>query len=103
MARPTDQDILALTRVNLVTTARYLGVSDETVADGLQTGLYPFGTAIQRPSGSWVYDIRPQALVEYNRCGRINLDRIAEAIADKVINRLFNAFTGGKSNGNNNN
>lgn len=96
MTRPTDKDILALTRVNLVTAARYLGVSDETVAEGLQTGLYPFGTAIQRPSGSWVYDIRPQALVDYNRYGRINIDRISEVVAEKVLKKLSSVFSGGR-------
>lgn len=95
MSRPTDQDILTLTRVPLTTTARYLGISDETIADGLRMGIYPFGTAVQRPSGTWVYDIRPQALVDYNRNGRINLDRIAEVVAEKVMNRLLTAFSGG--------
>lgn len=96
MARPTDAEILNMSRVPMATTARYLGISDDTIADGLRMGIYPFGTAVQRPSGSWVYDIRPQALVDYNRNGRINIDRIADAVAAKVMEKLLMAFTKGE-------
>lgn len=95
MNRPTDEEILSSIRVTVATTARYLGMANETVADGLQFGAFPFGTAYQRPSGSWIYDIRPQALVEYNRSGRINVDQIAETVAGKVLELLSNRFSGG--------
>ncbi len=95
MNRPTDEEILQLPRVNTETTARYLGMSNDTVADGLQLGIFPFGTAIRKPSGQWVYDIRPQALVEYNRSGRINVDKIADIVASKVLALLANRFSGG--------
>lgn len=95
MNRPTDEEILSTNRVTIATAARYLGMANETVADGLQFGAFPFGTAYQRPSGSWIYDIRSQALVEYNRCGRINVEQIAETVAGKVLELLSNRFSGG--------
>ena len=101
MARPTDEEILNLNRVPLATAARYLGISDDTIADGLQFGTYPFGTAVQRQTGTWVYDIRPQALVDYNKHGRIDVNKIAEIVANKVMENLTKAFAGGQTNGNN--
>lgn len=95
MARPTDAEILNMTRVPVVTASRYLGISNDTIADGLRFGTYPFGTAVQRPSGSWVYDIRPQALVDYNKHGRIDVNQIAEIVAQKVMENLTKAFAGG--------
>ena len=93
--RPTGEELLSTNRVTVATTARDLGMANETVADGMQLGVFPFGTAYQRPRGSWVYDIRSQALVEYNRCGRIDVEKIAETVAAKVLELLSNRFSGG--------
>lgn len=73
--RLTDEEILSMKRVKPTDAAKYLGVDVTTIYFGLQDGIYPFGVAIksQRESGSWIYDIRPRALVEYNKHGRVDM------------------------------
>lgn len=70
----TDEDILSMQRVRPIDAARYLGVDVTTIYYGLQDGTFTFGTAMQSPkSENWIYDIRPQALVEYNKHGRVDM------------------------------
>jgi len=85
-----DSDILSMKRVTPQVAARYLGISDDTLRDGLQDGTFTFGTASKsKKSGKWIYDIRPIALVNYNHNGRaLNLEGLADAIAGKVIEKL---------------
>lgn len=80
--RPSDTDILSMTKVTPAVAGQYLGISDDSIRDGLINGNFPFGTAIRSESGRYVYDIRPIALVNYNRNGR-GID--IEALADRII------------------
>ena len=67
MEKYTDKDILAMKKITPHIAGRYLGRGTDTIRYGMQSGLFPFGVAVKMPSGRWVYDIRPQALVDYNR------------------------------------
>jgi len=70
--KPTDEEILEMENITAKVAAAYLGIDGSKVYNGLQVGAFPFGTAYY--SGKeWVYDIRPQALVEYNRHGKRDL------------------------------
>lgn len=83
--RLTDEDILSMKRVKPADAARYLGVDVTTIYYGLQDGMFTFGTAMQSPkSENWIYDIRPQALVEYNKHGRIDMIKLLNSIK-KII------------------
>lgn len=75
--RLTDEDILSMKRVKPIDAARYLGVDVSTIYYGLQDGTFTFGTAMQSPkSENWIYDIRPKALVEYNKHGRVDMVKL---------------------------
>lgn len=83
--RPTDEDILAMTYVKPTDAAKYLGVAPTTIYYGLQDGIFTFGVAIQsKKSGGWIYDIRPEALVEYNRHGRVDLRKVLEQLEEII-------------------
>ena len=85
-----DEYILKLKRVSPQIAARYLGISDDKIYDGLQDGSLPFGTAFKsKESGKWIYDIRPKALVSYNRYGRMNTHALADEITQKVISAIY--------------
>nr|DAD83053.1 MAG TPA: Pyocin activator protein PrtN [Caudovirales sp. ct1Jx6] len=87
----TDAEILSLKRVTPQVAARYLGISDDTLRDGLRDGTFSFGTASRSAkSGKWIYDIRPVALVNYNNNGRLptNVEALAETIAAKIVRKL---------------
>jgi|GEM_PF-6947029 len=68
----TDEDILIMEKVSPKVAAYYLGCSPDNIYLGLQNGVFPFGVAI-RHDIEWSYDIRPRALVEYNRHGKKDL------------------------------
>ena len=70
--KPTDEEILEMENITAKTAAAYLGMDNSKVYNGLQAGAFPFGTAYNTGK-EWVYDIRPQALVEYNRHGKRDL------------------------------
>lgn len=50
--------------------ARYLGRPKDFIYNGLQKQALPIGTAYIREK-EWCYDIRPQALIEYNEHGGV--------------------------------
>lgn len=67
--KPTDDEILSINgSVPVDTAARYLGTSKDFIYCAMQKQVLPVGTAYIREK-EWCYDIRPQALVEYNRHG----------------------------------
>lgn len=73
----TDEEILKMKRVKPTDAAAYLGVDVTTIYYGLQDGIFTFGTAIEsQKSGGWIYDIRPRALVEYNKHGRVDMVKL---------------------------
>lgn len=83
-----DEYILKLKRVPPQIAARYLGMSDNILYEGLKNGDFPFGTATKGTKGRWEYDIRPQALVNYNHSGHINMDELANTIVNRVLAAL---------------
>lgn len=86
-----DNDILSMKKVTPQIAARYLGVSDDTIRDGLRNGAFMFGSAFKsQKSGKWIYDIRPDSLVKYNRNGRVspNLESLADMVAEKIIEKM---------------
>lgn len=85
MNQITDEDILAMRRVPAQTAARYLGMSDNVLYEGLKNGDFPFGTATKGSKGRWEFDIRPQALVNYNRSGRIDMTALANEITKRLL------------------
>ena len=66
----TDSDILAHKSVPVRTAAEYLGVSVLFIQNGLQQGSLPFGCCVVGDSGKRIFDIRPQALVDYKHNGK---------------------------------
>lgn len=66
----TDSEILAYDSVPVRTAAEYLGVSVLFIQNGLQQGSLPFGCCVVGDSGKRIFDIRPQALVEYKHNGK---------------------------------
>lgn len=86
----TDEYILTLKKVSPQIAARYLGISDNIIYEGLKNGDFPFGTATKGAKGRWEFDIRPQALVNYNRSGHINMDELANSIANRILAALNN-------------
>jgi hypothetical protein len=69
--KPTKEEILAIEgSVPVEMAARYLGRPKDFIYNGLQKQALPIGTAYIREK-EWCYDIRPQALVEYNEHGGI--------------------------------
>lgn len=86
--RPTDEDILAMTKVPVQVAADYLDMSPDTIRAGLITGELPFGSAVRLGNAQrTTFDIRPLALVEYNRHGtgnNVNTDEIARKIIKRI-------------------
>lgn len=81
----TDEDILSMKRVKPADAANYLGVDVTTIYYGLQDGIFTFGTALQSPkSDGWIYDIRPRALVEYNKHGRVDMVKLIRHIKGMI-------------------
>ena len=66
----TDSEILAYVSVPVQTAAEYLGVSRLFIQNGLQQGALPFGCCVVGETGKRIFDIRPQALVDYKRNGK---------------------------------
>lgn len=93
--RPTDEDILAMTKVPVQVAADYLDMSPDTIRAGLITGELPFGSAVKLGNAQrTTFDIRPLALVEYNRHGtgnNVNTNLAADEIARKIIKRIQEA------------
>jgi len=80
----TDADILACKSVSVPVAAEYLGIHAGYIRRGLQEGILPFGSAVFGGK-EWSYDIRPQALVEYNRHGKRDLlEKTVQFILDAV-------------------
>lgn len=81
-----DSDILTMSKVTPQIAARYLGVSDDMIRKGLQDGRFPFGTAIKsRNSDKWIYDIRPDALVQYKHYGNLlNVDVLINMLSEML-------------------
>lgn len=70
--RPTDEEILAVEGSTTIDMAcRYLGMPRNMFCIAMQKQVLPVGTAVKNPGGEWSYDIRPQALVAYNKMGGI--------------------------------
>ena len=87
--KPNDNDILAIDgSVPVETAARYLGTSKDFIYCAMQKQVLPIGTAYIR-NKEWCYDIRPQALVEYNRHGGI---RQYNDFQEHLLAVVFNAF-----------
>lgn len=90
----TDEDILRMDKVTVQTAARYLHKSDEFVRDGIINKELPIGTAFKiNGSSKWDFDIRPQALVYYNRHGTaqgasFDISALARAVANEVVSIL---------------
>ncbi len=80
----TDEQILKMDKVTPAIAASYLKINPQTLRDGLIQGIFPFGLAmVTNGSQRTCFDIRPQALVEYNRHGMIG-----QSSLEKVINKL---------------
>lgn len=60
-----DEEILKYDKVPVAIAAQYLDVSPQFIRIGLQRNKLPFGTAVQYPSGQYVYHISPGLLVSY--------------------------------------
>lgn len=83
--RLTDEDILSMGRVKPTDAANYLCMDVSTIYYGLQDGIFTFGVAIKNKENSkWTYDIRPEALVEYNRHGRVDLRKVLEQLEEII-------------------
>ena len=79
-----DADILKMQKVTPADAADYLGLSVTTVREGLVSGVFPFGVAIKADGAkNYNFDIRPLALVEYNRHGVAG-----ERLMDKVLQKI---------------
>ena len=79
-----DTDILKMSKVTPADAADYLGLSTGTVREGLISGVFPFGVAIKADGAkNYCFDIRPLALVEYNRHGVAG-----ERMMDKVLQKI---------------
>ena len=89
--RLTDEDILAMPSVSTEDAADYLACSKDLLRIGLQSGVFSFGTAVKM--SSWVYDIRPRPLVDYNREGR-------QDIEDRTWEFMMHAFANFIESGN---
>ena len=88
--KPNDNDILAIDgSVPVETAARYLGTSKDFIYCAMQKQVLPIGTAYIR-NKEWCYDIRPQALVEYNRHGGIRQYNDFQAHLLAVVSNAFN-------------
>ena len=60
---PKDEEILSYTNVPVSVAAAYLGISSQTVRDGLSQRIAPYGYAIQnQQTGTWTFHISPGAL-----------------------------------------
>lgn len=71
MRKPTTEEILAIDgSVPVEMAAQYLGQSKDFIYCAMQKQVLPIGTAYIREK-EWCYDIRPQALVEYNEHGGV--------------------------------
>ena len=92
--KPTKEEILAIDgSVPVEVAARYLGQSKDFIYCGLQKQVLPIGTAYIREK-EWCYDIRPQALVEYNEPGGVRQHKefehfVRAMIANAVEMALF--------------
>lgn len=87
----TDSEILAMKKVSTAQAARYLGMDDVTLRLGLQSGELPFGTAFKGTKDGYIYDIRPEALVDYKHHGKgIPYTKLATEISTQIINTLKN-------------
>lgn len=71
MNKPTTAEILAIDgSVPVEMAAKYLGQSKDFIYCAMQKQVLPIGVAYIRKK-EWCYDIRPQALVEYNEHGGV--------------------------------
>lgn len=61
---PTDEEILSYKRVPVVVAARYIGMPRPKLADKIEKGEMPFGTAAMGKT-KWTYCIDPQKLHDY--------------------------------------
>lgn len=52
-------------RIGIAETAACLGKRQQFVRVGLQTGRLPFGSAVQKPDGRWMYYINPVKFRDY--------------------------------------
>lgn len=85
MRKPTTEEILAIDgSVPVEMAARYLGQSKDFIYCAMQKQVLPIGTAYLREK-EWCYDIRPQALVEYNEHGGVKRYMALEDHLRKVI------------------
>lgn len=85
MRKPTTEEILTIDgSVPVEMAARYLGQSKDFIYCAMQKQVLPIGTAYLREK-EWCYDIRPQALVEYNEHGGVKRYMALEDHLRKVI------------------
>lgn len=90
---PKDEEILSYTNVPVSVAAAYLGISSQTVRDGLSQRIAPYGYAIQnQQTGTWTFHISPGALVNYQNgvLNGLNLTNAIEIMATE-IERLLSA------------
>lgn len=90
---PTDEEILSYTNVPVSVAAAYLGLSPQTVRDGLSQGTAPYGYAVRnQEKGTWTFQISPGALVNYQNgvLNGLNVTRAVE-IMTAEIERLLSA------------
>lgn len=76
MDKLTDDDIRNMSKVTIQTTAKYLGISANSVTLGMRNALLPIGFAAKKEDGnrysdSWTYVIVPERLIAYKH-GKIN-------------------------------
>lgn len=88
--KPTTEEILAIEgSVPVDVAARYLGTTKDFIYCAMQKQVLPIGTAYLR-SKEWCYDIRPQALVEYNEHGGVAQYKAFEDHVTAIIQRVIN-------------
>jgi len=106
MAKYTEDELRAMSKVTCKIAGEYLGISSMAVSIGMRNGLLPIGFAIhneerknrRRFSESWSYHIVAERLIAYNH-GKINeiqvhnieknLSEIIEKFEDMKQDLLF--------------
>lgn len=63
----TDEEILTMDNVLPTVAAEYINETPVFIRLGLQQNRLPIGSAVQKPSGKWSYNISPGLLVAYKR------------------------------------